>query len=141
MPYDKDAAMVELAEKCGWRGYGRKHGESLFTRLFQNYILPVRFGFDKRRPHYSSLIVSGQMTRDEAIAALNEPLYDPIELETDINYFCKKLRISRAEFDAILAEPIRRHSDFPTWERRQKIVKTAQMALEKLRGRKVGVYS
>jgi N-acetyl sugar amidotransferase len=141
MPYDKGAAMVELAEKCGWRGYGRKHGESLFTRLFQNYILPTRFGFDKRRPHYSSLIVSGQMTRDEAVAALSEPLYDPIELETDINYFCKKLRISREEFDAILAEPIRHHSDFPTWERRQKIAKTAQVTLEKLRGRKVGVYS
>jgi N-acetyl sugar amidotransferase len=91
MPYDKVAAVGELEQTIGWRSYGRKHGESLFTKLFQNYYLPTKFGYDKRRPHLSSLIVSGQMARDEAIAALGEQLYDPQELEIDISYFCKKL--------------------------------------------------
>ncbi|MDZ3831672.1 MAG: N-acetyl sugar amidotransferase [Sphingopyxis sp.] len=141
MSYNKEDAMAELAAKCRWRGYGRKHGESLFTRLFQNHLLPKRFGYDKRRPHYSSLIVSGQMSRENAIKALEEPLYDPTELETDISYFCKKLRISRQDFDAILAEPVRSHSDFPTWERRKQLAKKAQSVLERLRGRKVSVYS
>ena len=58
MPYNKSAAITEL-ESIGWRSYVGKHGESLFTRFFQNYWLPTKFGYDKRRPHLSSLIVSG----------------------------------------------------------------------------------
>jgi N-acetyl sugar amidotransferase len=141
MPYNKDDAIRELETRCGWRSYGRKHGESLFTKLFQNYILPTKFGYDKRRPHLSSLIVSGQLTRDQAIAALDEPLYDPDELETDLNYFCKKLRISRQELDEMLRAPNRVYTDFPTWERRQGFAKAAQRLLERLRGRKISVYS
>lgn len=141
MPYNKQLAIEEMAEKCGWRTYGRKHGESLFTKLFQNYILPTRFGYDKRRPHYSSLIVSGQMMREAAISALQESLYDPAELETDLNYFCKKLRITREELDQILSQPVRHHGEFPTWERHQKLAKTAQRMIERVRGRRFGVYS
>jgi N-acetyl sugar amidotransferase len=141
MPYDKASALQEMREKFGWRSYGRKHGESLFTKLFQNYILPRKYGYDKRRPHYASLIVSGQMTRDEALLALEEPLYDPDELQTDLNYFCKKLRISRAEFEEILAGPNRHHTEFPTWDSRKKVAKLAQRLLERVRGRRVGVYS
>lgn len=141
MPYDKQSAIDELEQKIGWRSYGRKHGESLFTKLFQNYYLPRKFGYDKRLPHYSSLIVSGQMTREAALAALAEPLYDPVELETDLNYFCKKLRITRDEFEQIMAQPSHHHTDFPTWERLQKLAKQAQRALEKIRGRRINVYS
>ena len=141
MPYDKQAAIKELERTIGWRSYGRKHGESLFTKLFQNHYLPVKFGFDKRRPHFSSLIVSGQMTREQAVAKLAEPLYDPIELETDIAYFCKKLRITRVQFDGFLAAASHHHTDFPTWDGRYRLLKRAQGLVERALGRQVKVYS
>lgn len=141
MPYVKADAIREMERTFGYKPYDRKHGESLFTKLFQNYYLPTKFGYDKRLPHYSSLIVSGQMTRDEALKRLEEPLYEPRELENDIAYFCKKLRISRAEFDALLAGANRHHTDFPTWESRQRLAKNAQRFVERLLGRKVSVYS
>lgn len=141
MPYDKAAAVSELTQTVGWRSYGRKHGESLFTKLFQNHYLPVKFGYDKRIPHFSSLIVSGQMSRDEALAKLQEPLYDPRELELDIAYFCKKLRIARADYDAFLRAPAHHHTDFPTWDGRYRLVKRAQGIVERLLGRQVKVYS
>lgn len=140
MPYNKQMAIDEL-EKIGWRSYGRKHGESLFTKLFQNYYLPRKFGYDKRRPHYSSLIASGQMSRDAALAALEEPLYEPTELETDLNYFCKKLRMTREEFEQIMAKPSHHHADFATWDRHQQLAKKAQWFLERVRGRRISVYS
>ena len=65
MPYDRAAALAELQERVGYKDYGLKHGESQFTRFFQNHYLPSRFGFDKRLPHLSSMILSGQITRDE----------------------------------------------------------------------------
>jgi N-acetyl sugar amidotransferase len=141
MPYDKAKAMAELERTVGWRPYGRKHGESLFTRLFQNHYLPVKFGYDKRRPHLSSLIVSGQMTREEAVKELAEPLYDPKELEIDIAYFCKKLRITRRQFDGFMAAPTRHYTDFPTWEVRYRLLKRVQGLVERVLGRRVNVYS
>ncbi len=141
MPYDKQQAIAEMEQKMGWRAYGRKHGESLFTKLFQNHYLPTKFGYDKRKPHLSSLIVSGQMTRADALAKLQEPLYDPRELEIDITYFCKKLRISRQQFDGFLAAPAHHYSDFPTWEARYRLLKKAQGLVERVLGRQVKVYS
>ena len=141
MPYDKNAAIAELTQTVGWRPYGRKHGESHFTKLFQNHYLPVRFGYDKRRPHLSSLIVSGQMTRDEALAELAKPLYDPVELESDITYFCKKLQITRNDFDSLMSLPLAHHTDFPTWDGRYRMLKRAQALVERMTGRRVGVYS
>lgn len=141
LPYDKAAAVKELEDTIGWRAYGRKHGESLFTRLFQNHYLPLKFGYDKRLPHLSSLIVSGQMTRDEALAELDKPLYDPRELETDIAYFCKKLRITREQFDAFITQPPHHHSDYPTWDGRYRALKRVQAVVERLLGRRVNVYS
>lgn len=141
MPFDKTSAIQELESTVGWRSYGRKHGESLFTKLFQNYYLPTKFNYDKRRPHFSSMIVSGQMTRDEAIAKLQEPLYDLRELEMDIAYFCKKLRISRQTYDEMLSAPTHHYTDFPTWESRYKLLKKIQAIVEKFLARKIKVYS
>lgn len=141
MPYNKDQAITELSAACGWRPYGRKHGESVFTKLFQNYYLPVKFGYDKRRPHYSSLIVSGQMTREQALQKLDEPLYDPRELEIDITYFCKKLRITRAQFDTYLKAPNRRYEDFPNWGSRHRLLKKVQALVQRVSGRGLRVYS
>ena len=94
LPYSREIAIAELEGRIGWRAYPRKHGESLFTKFFQNYYLPTKFGYDKRRPHLSTLIASGAITRDQAIALLAEPLYDTDELRRDRQYICRKLRIS-----------------------------------------------
>jgi N-acetyl sugar amidotransferase len=141
LPYDKAQAVAELESTIGWRSYGRKHGESLFTKLFQNHYLPTKFGYDKRRPHLASLIASGQMTRDQVLKELDKPLYDLRELEIDIEYFCKKLRITRAQFDEFMRTPPHHYTDFPTWERRYRMLKSAQGFVERLAGRRVRVYS
>ena len=141
LPYHKGKAIVELQEKIGWRVYGRKHGESLFTKFFQNYYLPVKFGYDKRRPHLSSLIVSGQMSRSDALSKLEEPLYHPDELETDITFFCKKLRISRDDFNQLMMVPNRHYTDFNNWDLYHGIIKKIQKFVEKTTGKKSGVYS
>jgi N-acetyl sugar amidotransferase len=103
--YKKDNAKNFLMNEFGWRDYGGKHYESIFTKLFQAHYLPVKFGFDKRKAHLSSLIVTGQLTRDAAILELQKPLYDPIELERDIDYFVKKLGISKEEYISIMEQP------------------------------------
>ena len=141
MPYDKKEALAELVEKVGYKPYQRKHGESAFTRLFQNHYLPQRFGYDKRKPHLSSLILSGQMTRNDALAALAEPLYDAEELATDIQYLCKKLRISQADFDGFVNAPLRDATEFRNWNRLHEAAKTAQRLVLRLIGRDVRAYS
>jgi N-acetyl sugar amidotransferase len=141
MPYDKTSAMKELADRTGWRSYGHKHGESLFTKIFQNYYLPEKYGYDKRRPHLSSMIVSGQITRNEALEELAKPLYAFDQLEIDIEYFCKKLRITRNQFDNFITGPSHRHTDFPTWAGRYRAMKQIQGILGKITGKRLNVYS
>lgn len=141
MPYDKADALKELERTVGYKPYPRKHGESLFTKLFQNYYLPEKFGLDKRRPHLSSLIVSGQLTREEALVKLGEPLYDPSELEVDIAYFCKKLRITRKAFDELIKSPIHHYSEFPNWDSRYRLLKKIQTWVSKVLRRNFKVYS
>jgi N-acetyl sugar amidotransferase len=139
MPYDKEAALTELQATVGYKPYPRKHGESVFTKWFQNHYLPVKFGMDKRRPHLSSLIVSGQMTRDAALAKLAEPLYDHAELEIDIAYLCKKLRISRAEFDGFMNVKIHNYTDFPNWDGLYDLVKRTKRFVSKIIGRDIKI--
>ncbi|WP_426217520.1 N-acetyl sugar amidotransferase [Pseudomonas sp. DWRC2-2] len=141
MPYDKELALEELKRTVGYKPYARKHGESQFTKLFQNYYLPVKFGYDKRRPHYASLIVSGQMTREVALEKLSEPLYEADQLELDISYFCKKLRISRAEFEGFMSAPIHHYTDFPNWEGRYRVLKWLQGFVARVTGKRLSVYS
>jgi len=141
MPYDKAAAVRELETAIGWRSYGRKHGESLFTKLFQNDYLPRKFGYDKRLPHLSSMIVSGQMTRDEALSELSKPLYDARELEIDINYFCKKLRITREQYEGFIVGPQARYDAYPNWDNLHRRLKRVQRLAERVVGRRINVYS
>jgi aminotransferase len=141
MPFNKTSAIGELERACAWRAYGRKHGESLFTKLFQNHYLPAKFGYDKRRPHFASLIVSGQMTREQALVELEQPLYDAQELEIDLQFFCKKLRISRAQFDAFMSAPSRHYLEFANWEGRYRLLKQTQALVERMLGKRLNVYS
>jgi hypothetical protein len=116
MPYNKEEAKRTIAEHLGWRDYGGKHYESVFTRFFQAYYLPTKFGFDKRRAHLSSLIVSGQMNREDALAELLLPPDSTQRLQDDKAFVAKKLGITLDEFDAILALPVQSHKDLPSGE-------------------------
>lgn len=113
--YRRDEAARTLTREFGWREYGGKHHESTFTRFYQSYILPTKFGIDKRRAHISDRIRNGEMSREEALEALARPHYEsPEVLANEREFVLKKLGISEAEFERILSAPVRRHEDFPT---------------------------
>lgn len=126
--YSKEKAIAELERDYGWRYYGGKHYESRWTRFFQAYYLPHKFGYDKRKAHLSSLVVSGQMSRDQALAELGKPLYDPKLLEEDKGFIAKKLGLSRAEFDQLIGEPVRHHSEFPNHQGKLKLYQRLRAA-------------
>lgn len=111
--YDKHRAMAELQERYGWKPYAQKHFESRFTRFLEGFWLPKRFGYDVRRVQFSSLILSGQMTRDEAMLALEAPAFDPALMSNDSEYIAKKLRISLDELMSYLELPLRFFWDYP----------------------------
>lgn len=137
IPYNKKEAIKELQEKTGWRPYGTKHGESVFTRFFQNYFLIERFGYDKRKPHFSSLILSGQMTREEALKELSKPLYNPKQLEEDKRYIRKKLGLTEEEFEALLKVPKRKANEFPSQEKLENFIKKLYWLIVKIRGKPI----
>lgn len=90
--YDKQKALNELIEKLGYRPYLYKHYESVFTRFYQGYILPEKFNVDKRKVHLSTLVMTGQLSRQEAIKKLNDSPYEnEMTLKNDIDYFLKKM--------------------------------------------------
>jgi N-acetyl sugar amidotransferase len=115
MPYNKVEAKKTIMEKIGWQDYGGKHFESIFTRFYQAYILPVKFHIDKRKAHLASLICSGQMTREEALEELKKPIYDADKLIEDKEYVVKKLGMTEQEFDAYMQEPAKSHLDYPSY--------------------------
>ena len=112
--YNKSEAKALLKERYGWRDYGGKHYESVFTRFYQGYILPSKFNIDKRKAHLSSLICSNQMTREEALVELAQPTYDAATQIEDKRYVAKKLGFSEDEFEEVLRLPNRRHEEFAT---------------------------
>jgi N-acetyl sugar amidotransferase len=133
MHYDKGEA-IRFLEGKGWRNYPRKHGESIFTRLFQDYILPRKFGIDKRRAHLTSLIHSGLITRDEAMRRLQEPVFDELEIRREVAYFCRKLGISEEEFARLMSDPPRSHKDYSNWDAYLSALKPFKHAFIRLRG-------
>jgi N-acetyl sugar amidotransferase len=110
--YNKQTAKDIITKELGWRDYGGKHYESIFTKFYQAYILPVKFHIDKRKAHLSTLICSGQITREEALKELALPLYTPELLEQETEYVLKKLGLSPEEFKAIMAAEPRAHGEF-----------------------------
>ncbi len=112
--YNVEEAKKVLSEELGWENYGLKHCESLFTKFYQCHILPTKFNIDKRRPHFSTLICSGQITRQQAIEELNKSLYEQHELESTIDRVLETWRISREEYDHIMSLPRVEHNTFDT---------------------------
>jgi len=109
--YNKQKAAEELQKIYGWEPVRVKHGESVWTRFFQCHILPHRYGVDKRRAHFSNLIVSGVMSRKEALTELTTPVYKD-NLADDKKMVLERFRISEPEFDKYMNQPIRKHSEF-----------------------------
>lgn len=114
--YSKEQAKRLLREEFGWRDYGGKHYESVFTKFFQAHYLPEKFGYDKRLAHLSSLIVSGQCTKNDAQCELNSPAYLPGELEEDRNYWLKKLGLSKEDYQRVMKAKPSFYTDFENSE-------------------------
>lgn len=105
MPYVKKDAMAELERTYGWKPYPQKHFESRFTRFFEGYWLPTRFGYDMRRNQFSSLILTGQMSREEALAEMEKMPYDSATIDKEFSYIATKLGIETDE--------LRRYHELP----------------------------
>ena len=113
--YVKDDAMKILQNELGWKYYGGKHYESIYTRFYQGYILPKKFGYDKRKCHFSSLICSGEMSREDALDKLRDETY-PLEMQReDRTFVIKKLGICESEFEGIMNLPKKRYWDYPSY--------------------------
>ncbi len=112
IPYNAAEARETIERELGWRPYTGKHHESIFTRFYQGYLLPRKFGVDKRKAHLSNLVCSGQMTRDEALREFQQEIYSPSEQREDLEFVCKKLQVSAEEFEGFMRAPPRRHLDF-----------------------------
>jgi len=140
MPYSKEIALKRLTA-IGYVPYERKHGESRFTKFFQNYYLPKKFNMDKRKPHLSSMIVTGIISREQALKALQAPLYEEAELQEDKTYIAGKLGITVPELNAYIEAPPRHYSKFANWDGRYKLLKATQNILTKLTGKAINAYS
>jgi putative aminotransferase len=101
VPYIKKDAIAELSEKFGWQPYPQKHYESRFTRFYESYWTPKKFGYDKRRAYLSSEILTGQLTREEALARVAKPELDEETMAREFEYVATKLGWTVAEFEAI----------------------------------------
>lgn len=129
IPYNKKEALKTLENELGWKYYGGKHYESIYTRFFQGYILPRKFNIDKRKAHLSSLIASGQMNREEALESMQHEPYPYEQMCEDKEYVIKKLDLSEAEFEEIMALPVKRFLDYPNNDAlRKKLTRLAKMA-------------
>lgn len=111
--YDKNEAKKIITKELGWRDYGGKHYESIFTRFFHAYYLPTKFGYDLRRSYLSALVLSGQMTREDALSEMDTPPAPADQLQHDMEYVIKKLDISSEEFEQIMASPVKTFADYP----------------------------
>ena len=111
-PYNKAEAMLELEEKYGWLPYAHKHYESRFTRFFEGYWLPKKFGYDKRKTHFSSLILTKQMTREDALAELIQPAYDPDEMKKDFEFVAKKLGLTTDSLQDLMDGDNKAYKDY-----------------------------
>jgi len=105
VPFFKEQAMQELIDRFGWQRYAHKHYESRFTRFYEGFWLPTRFGYDKRRAHFSSLILTGQLSRSEALEKITQPAYDEENIAQDFEYIATKLGLKVSDLELFLESP------------------------------------
>jgi N-acetyl sugar amidotransferase len=116
IPYHKEKAMNLLVDKFGYQKYPQKHFESRFTRFYESYWLPKRFGYDTRKVQYSSLILTGQMKRVEALEKLRKPAYDEETIHQEFEYIANKLGISVKELQSYMDAPKKTYKDYKSQE-------------------------
>jgi hypothetical protein len=131
--YNKQEVKTIIAKELDWRDYGGKHYESTFTKFYQAYILPEKFMIDKRKAHLSTLICSGQITKEIALKELELPLYQPEELKQDIEYVLKKFGLSANEFEEIMKATPRKHEEFKTDSKQKRSYMNFLQKTQKLR--------
>ena len=112
MPYDKEEATQFLVDEFGYKRYAQKHFESRFTKFYEAYWLPKKFGYDTRKVQYSSLIVTGQMSREEALEKLKKPAYDEESIKQDFEYIANKLDITTEELQSYMDAPNKTYKDY-----------------------------
>lgn len=114
--YDKDKVKAFLIERFGWESYSNKHYENVFTRFYEGYYLPYKFGYDKRKSYLSNEILVGTKTRDEALKELEEPGYDEATMHEDLEYIAARLGISAEEFQNLIDGEKKSFKDYKnTW--------------------------
>jgi N-acetyl sugar amidotransferase len=117
LDFNKKHALDILQKDYGYKPYPYKHYESIFTRFYQGFILPEKFGYDKRRVHFSTLIVSGQMERQEAVEDLKSiPYHSELELNRDQEYFLKKMNWNQEKLDQYISRQPIKHSEYASEE-------------------------
>ncbi len=121
--YHKESAMQTIQDRLGWVYYGGKHYESIYTRFFQSYVLPRKFGIDKRRAHCANLVLSGQISRDDALESIEAPVYSEAGLAVDLEYAIKKFGLSQSEFESIMSLPAKTFESYPNSFKRLEIAK------------------
>jgi hypothetical protein len=134
IPYIKEKAMKLLADKFGWQPYPQKHFESRFTQFYEGYWLPKKFGYDTRKVQYSSLILTNQMMRKEALETLSQPPYDENEISHDFEYVATKLGISVEELQGYMNSPNKSYKDYKS----QQYIYNVGARLMKLFGLELG---
>jgi N-acetyl sugar amidotransferase len=121
VPYIKKESMKLLEDQLGWQPYPQKHFESRFTKFYESYWLPEKFGYDVRKVQYASLIVTGQMTREEALEKLKEPTYDKEIIKQDFEFIANKLGISIDELKGYFDAPNKTYKDYASQENIYKV--------------------
>lgn len=116
IPYNKDEAMHFLVDSYGYQKYPQKHFESRFTRFYEAYWLPKKFGYDTRKVQFSSLILTNQMTREEALEELKKTAYDPETIKQDFEYVANKLGITIEELQGYMDAPNKTYKDYKSQE-------------------------
>lgn len=112
--YNRDRAIQELQDFCDFQYYEMKHCENKLTKIIQLYWLPIKFHNDKRHSHLSSMIVSGQLSREDAVKELQKPLFDTESMNRDIDIVLNKLELDREVFETIMHREGKKHTDYKT---------------------------
>ena len=129
VPYIKADAEQLLQDKFGWEPFQHKHHESRFTRFYEDYWLPRKFGYEKRRAHFSSLILTGQMTREEALDRISRPELSEEFLQKEFEYVANKLDLTKAELQEIFEGPNKTYNDY---KNKMGIIKLGAQVMQKL---------
>jgi len=115
LDYQKDDAKKLLMDEVGWRDYGGKHYESIYTRFNNGFLCREKFNIDKRKVEFAALVRSGQITRTSALENLKNPPYPTDRMQEDVDYVIKKLGFTKEEFEEIFSRPPKSFKDYPTY--------------------------